>query len=161
VRRVLLSGIAIGLFVGTKPTALLGAALLLAALTFRARRERVLLAAVPAAVIAIVLGTETYVVNVIRHGNPIWPVRLDVGPVHLPAKHAMSELLASGAKTPQTHGSLAARVFTSWTTLYPPVPAFDMRVGGLGLVFLVALPFAVARAVRSRSIPLALVAAAS
>ena len=161
VRRVLLSGIAIGLFLGAKPTALLGAVLLLTALAFRARREGVLSTVVPAGLLALVLGAETYVVNVIRHGNPIWPVGVDVGPVHLLGLHATTELLASGANTPRTHGNPVARVFTSWTTVCPPVPAFDMRVGGLGLLFLIALPFAAVRAVCSRSPAVALVAVAS
>ena len=160
-RRVLLAGAAVGLLLGAKPTALLGAVLLLAALAFRARREGLLLAAVPAAVVAAVLGAETYVVNLIRHANPIWPVRVDVGAVHLPGTHTMSELLASGANTPRTHGNPLQRVVESWTTVFPPLPVFDMRVGGLGLVFLIALPFAVVRAVRARSLTVALVAAAS
>ena len=71
VRRVLLAGVAIGLFLGAKPTALLGAALLLAALAFRARREGVLRWVAPAVVLTTVLGAETYVVNLIRHANPI------------------------------------------------------------------------------------------
>ena len=40
-RRALLAGVAIGLFLGAKPTALLGAFLLLAELAFRARRDGV------------------------------------------------------------------------------------------------------------------------
>jgi hypothetical protein len=160
-RRVLLAAMAIGLFLGTKPTALLGASLLLAALALRARREGVLAAVMPAGLLALVLGAETYVVNVIRHANPIWPVRVDVGPVHLPGPHDLSQLLASSANTPRAHGNLAERVFTSWTTIFPPLPVFDMRVGGLGLVFLVALPVAVIRAVRLRSLTVALVAVAA
>ena len=156
IRRALLAGLAIGLFVGAKPTALLGAVLLMGVLIFRARRQGVL-----AALLAVVVGAETYVVNVIRHSNPVWPVRVDVGPVHLPGAHTVSELLSSGANAPRTHGNVLMRVFDSWTTIFPPLPAFDMRVGGLGLVFLIALPCAVIRAVHSRSLAVAVVAVAS
>jgi hypothetical protein len=133
----------------------------LAALAFRARREGALRWVAPAAALAVVLGAETYVVNLMRHTNPIWPVRVDLGPLHLPGAHALSELLASGANTPRTHGNPVQRVLESWTTVFPPLPVFDMRVGGLGLVFLVALPFAVVRAVRSCSLAVALVVAAT
>ena len=78
-RRVMLAGVAIGLFLGTKPTAPLAVLILLAVLAFRARR-----------------------------------------------------MAASGANTPHAHGNLAARVVQSWTTILPPLPVFDMRVGGLG-----------------------------
>src|SRR4029077_14017596 len=47
--------------------------------------------------------------------------------------------------------------FDSWTTIWPAVPAFDMRVGGLGVLILVALPFALIRVVRQRSVVLVLV----
>ena len=160
-RRVLLAGLAIGLFMGAKPTALVGCVLLLAALAFRARQERLLPAAALAAILTLILGAETYVVNLIRHANPVWPVQVDIGGMHLPGTHTLPELLASGANTPQTHGNPVQRVFESWTAVFPPLPVFDMRIGGLGLVFLIALPFAVVRAARTRSPAVALVAAAS
>ncbi len=125
-----------------------------------ARREGVFSTFVPAGLVALVLGAETYVVNVVRHGNPIWPVRVDFGPVHLPGLHVTTELLSSGANTPRTQGNLVLRVFSSWTTVFPPVPVFDMRVGGLGLLFLIALPVAVVHTVRARSPAVALVAVA-
>jgi hypothetical protein len=114
-----------------------------------------------AALLAVVLGGEAYVVNGIRHGNPVWPVRVDVGPLHLAGPRPLSELLASGTNTPHAHGNLAARVVQSWTTIVPPLPVFDMRVGGLGLVFLIALPFTIVHLVRTRSLWLWLVTAAS
>jgi hypothetical protein len=161
VRRVLLAGVAIGLLLGAKPTAVLPAVVLLAALAFRARRERMLPAVMPAALIAVVLGAETYAVNAIRYHNPVWPVRVSLGRWHLPGTAGLPELQASGTNAPRPHGNLLVRVFESWTTIFPPVPAFDMRVGGLGLVFLIALPFAVVRAVRCRSLAVALVVVAS
>ena len=156
-----MAGVAIGLFLGAKPTALLGTALLLAALAFRARREGVLrVGAPPAVVLTTVLGAETYVVNLIRHANPIWPVRVDVGAVHLPGTHTMSELLASGANTPRTHGNPLQRVVESWTTVFPPLPVLDMRVGGLGWCSS-SLCHSRSSAPCARSLTVALVAAAS
>jgi hypothetical protein len=134
---------------------------LLAALVIRAHRSGVLRFVLPAGLVALMLGAETYAVNVVRHGNPIWPVHIDVGPVHLPGNVGMSQLVESGAAAPRTHGNVFARVVESWTNVFPPQPAFDMRIGGLGLVFLIALPFAVVHAVRQRSIPLALVVVAT
>ncbi len=135
--------------------------LLLVALASRARREGVLLTVPPATALAAVVGAEIYVVNMFRHANPIWPVRFDLGPLHFPGTHTTAELLASGANTPHPHGNLAWRVFDSWTTVFPPLAVFDMRVGGLGLVFLIALPFAVVGAVRARAVAVAMIAVAS
>jgi hypothetical protein len=160
-RRVLLAGVAIGLLLGSKPTALVPALVLLAALVIRTRRSGVLRFVLPAGLVALMLGAEAYLVNVVRHGNPIWPVRVGVGPVHLPGEVGASELLGSGAAAPRTHGNLVERVIGSWTNVFPPQPVFDMRIGGLGLVFLIALPFAVVHAVRHRSTPLALAVVAT
>jgi len=63
----------------------------------------------------------------------------------------VSALLRSGAAAPHLDGPLLSRVVRSWTTIWPPLPVFDMRIGGLGLLFLAALPFAIVQAVRTRS----------
>jgi hypothetical protein len=160
-RRALLAGVAVGLFLGSKPSAPIPALLLLVALAIQLRRAGALRMILPAGAVALLLGAESYVVNTVRHGNPIWPVRVDLGPLHLPGHAAVSDLLASGAKAPRTHGNVVVRVAESWMSVVPPLPAFDMRVGGLGLLFLVALPFAVVRAVRRRSWPLAVVVVAT
>ena len=49
----------------------------------------------------------------------------------------------------------------SWFAVAPEVPAFDMRIGGLGVLFLAALPVAAIRVVRTRSALLVLVVAAT
>lgn len=149
--RVLLAGVSIGLFLGSKPQAPLAAAVLLVVLTVRAWRAGHRAAAVTAWVVAPALGGYTYAVNSIRFGNPVWPVRVDLGPIHLPGTRSMAELLNSGAAVPRTQGNVVARVVESWSTLVPPLPVFDMRIGGFGLLFLIALPFALVQAVRTRS----------
>jgi hypothetical protein len=159
--RIVLAGVVLGLFLGSKPTAPVATLVLLLVLTVRACRAQHRGAAIIAWLVTLALGAESYAVNVARYDNPIWPVRVDIGPVHLPGTQSMSALLRSGAAAPHTHGNLAARIAESWSTIFPPVPAFDMRVGGLGLLFLCALPFAIWRAVRSRSLTVALCVVAS
>lgn len=159
--RVLLAAVAIGLFLGAKPQAPVAAAMLLVLLTVLAWRRGLGRAAVGAWLLALAIGGRIYLVNIIRHGNPVWPVRIDLGPVHLPGPRSVADLLASGAAAPHVDGNLVVRVAKSWSTLIPPLPVFDMRVGGLGLLFVVALPFAVVGAVRTRSPAVAVCAAAT
>ena len=159
--RVLLAATALGLFVGSKPTAPVTAVAVFAVLTTVAYRGGLRGLIPVAGLVALTLGAESYMVNSVRHGNPLWPVRVDAGLVHLPGRFPMSELLASGAAAPRTHGNLAARVFDSWSTIWPSVPAFDMRIGGLGVLFLAALPVAVIRTIRERSVILALLLVAT
>ncbi len=160
-REILLAAVAIGLFLGTKPSAPVGAVLLLAVLTVRAYRAGYGGSAGAGWLVAAVLGAQSYLVNTVRFGNPVWPVRMDIGPIHLPGRYAMSELLGAGAAAPRAHGNLVERVVTSWSTVVPPLPVFDIRIGGLGLVFLGALPIAVIAAIRTRSAAVAVCFAAT
>ena len=159
--RILLAAVAIGLFLGSKPQAAIATVLILLVLAVRAYRAGFRAVIPVAAIVALVLGAESYVVNLVRHGNPVWPVRLSLGPINLPGRYGMSDLLQSGAAAPRTHGNVFERVAESWLTVVPPHPVFDMRIGGLGLLFLVALPVAVIRAVRARSPAIAVVAVAT
>jgi len=132
------AGLAIGLFLGTKPStppaaALLGLMLLLRALGAKQLRWGVLALAAAGA-----LGLEAYVEQLIRHGNPVWPAVVHIGPFELPGTIDVSELLASGAGAEKVHGPMMVRVFRSWTSL-TSTPVFDMRVGGLSVAFLLAL----------------------
>jgi hypothetical protein len=155
--RIILAATALGLFLGSKPTAPLAAMLVFTVLAVAAWRSGLRGTIGSAAVVVLLLGGESYLTNLVRQGNPVWPVRIDLGPIHLPGRFPMSDLLASGAGAPRAQGSLATRVFDSWTTIWPAVPAFDMRVGGLGVLILVALPFALIRVVRQRSVVIVLV----
>jgi hypothetical protein len=159
-RNVIAAGIALGLFVGSKPNAPVVAALMIAVLARRAFRAGQLRALAASLLVVLLLGAEAYVTNAIRHGNPVWPVELAFGPFKLPGASSMKTLLEAGAAAPKLHGPLLLRVMRSWTALDAP-PVFDMRYGGLGLVFLAALPAAIAFAVRKRSLSLVLVAAAT
>jgi hypothetical protein len=149
-RTLLLSAVAIGLFLGAKPSAPVPAALLCLVLAVRAlgaRERRVLL---PAAILVAVLGLEVYLRNVIVHGNPVWPVVVKVGPWKLPGLHDVSVLLHSGADVARLDGPTPIRLVKSWLAISAP-PIFDMRYGGFGLPFLVVLPAAIATAIARRS----------
>ncbi len=101
-----------------------------------------------AAALALALGSESYLTNLASHGNPLWPVRIDLGPIHLQGQSSLGDLLAAGAAAPRLSGSLPSRLLRSWATL-DSRPAFDMRVGGFGPA--VSLLCAAARAVGSVS----------
>lgn len=133
------SGIALGLFLGTKSSAPLAAGLLGVLLLFRAVRAKQLWGACGALLLAGCLGLELYIAQWVRHGNPFWPIVVSVGPWELPGTVQVSELLDSGVDVEKVYGSLSSRIFQSWTSL-SSTPVFDMRVGGLSLVFWCALP---------------------
>ena len=149
-RALLLAGVGAGLYLGSKPNAPVATALLCAVILVRGVRAKHAAAAGGAVLLVLLLGAEAFVVNFARHGNPIWPIRFTLGPIHLPGTTPMRQLLESGAAAPRLHGPLLSRVVRSWASLGSS-PVFDMRIGGMGPLFLVALPFAVFTLVRSRS----------
>ena len=136
---LLTSGAAIGLYLGTKPSAPLGAALLSIVLIVRSWKQRKIGWAAVGLGLALLIGGEAYLTNLLRHGNPIWPVSVHLGPLTLPGEESLDKLLSSGAGTYQITGTLPWRVVRSWTSLTAP-PMFDMRVGGFGPLLFVALP---------------------
>jgi hypothetical protein len=147
---IVLAGVSLGLLLGSKPSAPLQVALLSALLSARAIRAghaRWL----PLALAGIlVLGAPDYVSNIRRFGNPVWPVAIDLGPLHWPGPARVADLLAAGAAAPRLSGPLWWRVVRSWAALRAPA-AFDMRFGGFGsAVVLVAMP---ALALAARSVP--------
>lgn len=153
-------GVALGLYLGTKPNAPVATAIFLAVLLVRGWRAGLRRSLAVAIATVVVLGGESYVTNLIQHGNPVWPVSVALGPIELPGNAPMQELLDAGAAAPRLHGPLWKRLVTSWITLDAP-PIFDMRYGGLGLVFLVALPLAMVTAYRRRSPALGVLAFAA
>jgi hypothetical protein len=144
---LLAAGAALGLFLGSKPSAPPAALLFAALLLWRGRR--LLGSAAGALLLAAALGLEAYVTQCLRHGNPVWPARVELGPLHLPGTISVGELLASGANTQKVHGPLWLRVLRSWAS-FDALPVFDMRVGGMSLVLWAALPQALWRVLRQR-----------
>ncbi len=56
------------------------------------------------ALLLVALGSETFVLNALRYGNPVWPVEVHIGPIVLHGKTTMQHLLDSGAAAPHLHG---------------------------------------------------------
>jgi hypothetical protein len=151
---LLASGAALGLFLGSKPSAPPAALLFCGLLLWRGLRSNELRSrqlgnVAGALLLAAALGLEAYVTQYLRHGNPVWPARVQLGPLQLPGTISVGELLASGAATQKVHGALWLRVLRSWSS-FDALPVFDMRVGGMSLVLWAALPLALWRLVRQR-----------
>jgi hypothetical protein len=160
VANVVIAGVALGLFMASKPNAPVGTMLVFAVLAARAWKADRRASLFASAACVVVFGGESYLVNIARYGNPIWPVRLALGPISLPGMLPIQVLLDAGCAAPRLHGPMPLRILRSWTSLDAP-PAFDMRYGGLGLVFLAALPVAVVGGVRLRSFALPVICAAT
>lgn len=136
--RLIAAGLAIGLFLGTKPSVPPAASLLAVVLVVRAVRAGQTRAAVLAVLCAGALGLEAYVEQLVRHGNPVWPAVVHIGPFELPGTVTVQDLLSSGAGAQKVHGPMPIRILKSWTT-FDSLPSFDMRVGGLSPLFWLAL----------------------
>jgi hypothetical protein len=153
-------GLALGLFLGSKPSAPLAAVFLGAIALVRAVRAGELRGLFVAALATLVFGAEMYLVMWVRHGNPVWPIALHLGPLTLPGENSVDELLAAGSALPRASGGLVERLSVSWLAIGTN-PVFDMRLGGLGVLFLVALPLALFGVIRRRAAPLALAVVAT
>lgn len=146
-------GLALGIFLGSKPSAPLAAVFIGAIALVRAVRAGELRGLFIAALATLVFGAEMYVVMWIRHGNPVWPVAVKLGPFTLPGESSVDELLAAGSALPRASGGLIERMSVSWLAIGTN-PVFDMRLGGLGVLFLVSLPLAIFALIKRRAAPL-------
>lgn len=149
-RTFTLGALALGLFLGSKPSAPLAVVFIGGLAVVRAVRARQWRALAALIGLSAVFGAEMYAVMLVRHGNPVWPVAVHLGPVSLPGDHSVEELLAAGSSLPRATGNVLQRLSVSWLAI-DSLAVFDMRVGGFGLLFLVALPLAVLGVVRKRS----------
>jgi hypothetical protein len=147
---LLAAGAALGQILGTKPSVPPAALLLGCVLLWRGRRAGLFGVAAGSVALAGALGLEAYVVQWWRHGNPVWPATVHLGPLHLPGTISVEELLASGINAQKVHGPMWLRVLRSWSS-FDSLPTFDMRVGGFSPVFWVALPAALVMASRRES----------
>jgi hypothetical protein len=142
-----IAGIAIGLLLGSKPSAPPIAAVAMATLFFRSARSRRPLAGLGGCVIAFAIGVWKFVENILEWGNPIWPAHARIGPILLPGKATMAALAESNLREPYLSMSWLERVVTSWTAI-PDGYIFDMRIGGFGPLFTFALlPLGIATAI--------------
>ncbi|WP_394827608.1 hypothetical protein [Pendulispora albinea] len=154
------AGIALGLYLGSKANAPVAASILGLVLLVRGVRAKLGAAALLALAAALAFGADTYITNWIHYGNPVWPVNVVLGPLHLPGTLSANDLLGGGPLVIRAHGILPWRLLSSWAALAAP-PVHDMRLGGYGPIFLVALPFAVLILVRARSVALGVALAAT
>jgi hypothetical protein len=138
-RRPILATLALGLFLGSKPSAPVQTALCLLVLLVQAIRSKRYAQWALACGIVVLLGGESYLVNLWRHHNPAWPAAFAIGPLQFAGPCTMDALLHSGAAVPHAEGSLVHRIWLAWTAV-SSLPAFDMKLGGLGPLFLLALP---------------------
>lgn len=148
-RSLLIGGIALGLFLGSKPSAPMATVCLGLLTCLKAAHARQWKALLGFAVATLVFGGEMYGLMTLRHGNPVWPVEVHLGPITLPGESTVDDLLAAGAATPRAQGSWLQRLTLSWLAI-DSQPVFDMRLGGFGLLFLGALPVALLGVVRRR-----------
>jgi len=151
-RRATLIGalLSVGLYLGSKPSSPPGALLVLALLVWRWRTRSFWVPVLAGAGVVTLLGAESLISNLLRHGNPAWPVCVRDGGLGLPCHVSVEELLAAGAAAPRATGPLPQRIVQSWTSLVS-LPAFDMRLGGFGPLFLLAVPVALVLMVRRRA----------
>jgi hypothetical protein len=144
------AGLALGMLLGSKPSAPPLAALGLALLLLRAHRAGGLRWGLLGSAVALVVGSPTYLRNLREHGNPTWPVELRLGPLAFPGEVPVSELAAMGLREPHRSMGWLGRLVSSWAEVLPDRPIYDMRIGGLGpahLLLVAALvPLAVALA---------------
>lgn len=139
------AGIAIGLLLGSKASAPPIAAIAMLAMLVRSARAGRLAAAIAACALALAVGAGKYVENVREWHNPIWPAHVEIaGRVILPGKASTAEIASSGVREPYLSMSWLERLVASWTA-WPDEWVYDMRIGGFGPVFLLALlPLALA-----------------
>lgn len=142
--RLVLATLALGLFLGGKPSAPVALAPCLLVLVWRVRQiePRWFLASAVLTLCVVGIGGESLLTNLFRHGNPVWPVELHLGPWTLPGPESMQNLLQSGAAAPKPVGSLVERLWQAYTKIGVR-PAFDMKLGGFGPLFLLVLPVAI------------------
>jgi hypothetical protein len=152
-RSIALAGVALGLFVGSQPSAPVPCAVLFVLLAARAWKSGYAREALFALTLVVLFGGESYAENIVWHHNPVWPLRVDLCPLHPPVLHPMSEMLSAGAAAPHLTGPLPLRMARTLFAL-TAAPTFDMRIGGFGALLVCALPFAVVRLVRQKSVVL-------
>ena len=131
---MLVGMLGLGMLLGSKPSAPLPAAVLSLVWLLRAHRAQRLAVTIGAIGVGWALGCETYVRNVIEHGNPVWPVIVGLGAWRLPGEDAASVFFDMGVRDPYLHCGTLRRVLASWFE-WPSAWVYDMRIGGLGPMF--------------------------
>jgi DNA-binding response OmpR family regulator len=131
---VLASALAFAAYVATKPSGPATFGLVVAALAVRTRSRDHAMKLGALTTVVVALGMGRYLENYLAFGNPIWPVRVSLGPLSFPGPDTMAELVQCGMPEAVKALSPVARVAASWTTVFTPY-VYDMRLGGFGPVF--------------------------
>lgn len=159
--RIFWSGLACALLLASKPTAPVLLAIALLGVLLVSRTKKRLFAVVRIGALAMVLGGWKYITNWSEYRNPVWPVRVTIGPWSLPGRGTVEDLLASQVPENYSEKAWLARLLSSWFT-QPVAYNFDMRIGGFWPVFpYVLLPVAIVAwfspGVRKIAVPIALI----
>lgn len=141
-KHLIIGGLALGLFLGSKPSAPVAVVFVGLVTVIRAVRAREYRGLALCIAACALFGAGMYLEMFVRHGNPVWPVQVKLGPITLPGDMAVEELLAAGSNLPRATGGLFERLSVSWLAIGAK-PVFDMKVGGLGLILLLCLPLAI------------------
>lgn len=138
-RDLVRGALALGMLLGSKPSmppavALLGTAWLVRG--WRAGRVRWVCAALMG---AAVLGGERYLCTALAHGgNPLWPIRMGVGPWRLPGRFEPIYFTNLGVPDWFRPLSWPVRLVASWWSVRVRY-VYDQRIGGFGPLFAWAL----------------------
>jgi hypothetical protein len=136
---IVVAGIAIGLLLGSKPSAPPMAALAMLTLLWRSHRSLLTGYGFAGCSIGALIGIWKYVENIRQWRNPIWPADVRIhGFSVFEGKAAMAELATSGLREPYLSQGWLGRVVSSWTAI-PDNYVYDMRIGGFGPLFTFAL----------------------
>jgi hypothetical protein len=109
------------------------------------------------------IGGEAYLLNLMQHGNPVYPVSLQLGPLRLPGHTTPAAFFGVGTPPGFATHPWLLRVLRSWAT----IPSrsqyiYDMRLGWHGPLWwpLLATPLALVRPrlYRGISLPLSVIA---
>ena len=123
--------VATGLLLGSKPSTPPAVAILAVFVVARGIRGRDVGPALAACALVALLGGERYLENVVRHGNPIWPIGLHLGPISLPGPAPGGPMFLLGLPEPYAHYGWLHRLLASLAAM-PERYIYDMRLGGLG-----------------------------
>jgi len=145
----IMSAVALGLTFGGKgqalllvpPLALLTLVLLLGTLG-RGRLKQALAVAAVGTAIILLLGGETWILNCIRHHNPVWPMKVKIGPVELPglldrsawdenARRDLSRELFGAPQPGKDYPDTRSSSYGMWPLFVLPVALFGAAVAGI------------------------------
>lgn len=141
---LLVAAAAAGLSTGAKASmapvllAVAGVAVVVSWPHLRARRVGPVVGAWVAGAATVGLGTIWYVVNLIQHGNPFYPVST----MGFEGEASFEELVRNQQAPPELYGeNVPLQLWRTWTAdLHRQPYDIDQRMGGLGAVWLLCLP---------------------